>query len=126
MRRGYSDGNVLNDGVPIAPAAPRCTVPAMIRPSPLRAFMLAVALVTSQPIAAQDLRQRVESALQAAGPGTRFGLVVATEDGRELVAIAPNERFIPASNTKMYSSAAAFGTVRSRTGRTETNSRPSL
>ncbi|HYW17678.1 MAG TPA: D-alanyl-D-alanine carboxypeptidase/D-alanyl-D-alanine-endopeptidase [Allosphingosinicella sp.] len=59
----------------------------------------------------QDLRQRVEAKLAQAGPGTRFGLVVATEDGRELVAIAPDSRFIPASNTKMFTTAAAFATL---------------
>ena len=58
-----------------------------------------------------DLQQRVEARLKEAGPGTRFGLVVATEDGRELVAIAPDSRFIPASNTKMFTTAAAFATL---------------
>ena len=59
----------------------------------------------------QTLQQRVEARLREAGPGTRFGLVVATEDGRELVAIAPDARFIPASNTKMFTTAAAFATL---------------
>jgi D-alanyl-D-alanine carboxypeptidase/D-alanyl-D-alanine-endopeptidase (penicillin-binding protein 4) len=58
-----------------------------------------------------DLQQRVEAKLKEAGPGTRFGLVVATEDGREIVAIAPESRFIPASNTKMFTTAAAFATL---------------
>ena len=40
--------------------------------------------------------------------GTRFGLVVMTMDGRELVAIRPDDRFIPASNTKLFTVAAAF------------------
>jgi D-alanyl-D-alanine carboxypeptidase/D-alanyl-D-alanine-endopeptidase (penicillin-binding protein 4) len=81
-----------------------------------RALMLALALTATSPLAAQQrsplqhqtLQQRVEAKLGEAGPGTRFGLVVAAEDGRELIAIAPNERFIPASNTKMFSTAAAF------------------
>ena len=84
-----------------------------------RALMLALALGTTSPLAAQQrsavqqqtLQQRVEAKLGEAGPGTRFGLVVATEDGRELVAIAPDARFIPASNTKMFSTAAAFATL---------------
>ena len=59
----------------------------------------------------QSLQQRVEARLAEAGPGTRFGLVVATEDGRELIAIAPDARFIPASNTKMFTTAAAFATL---------------
>ncbi|HEX8215790.1 MAG TPA: D-alanyl-D-alanine carboxypeptidase/D-alanyl-D-alanine-endopeptidase [Allosphingosinicella sp.] len=59
----------------------------------------------------QTLQERVEAKLAEAGPGTRFGLVVATDDGRELVAIAPEARFIPASNTKMFTTAAAFANL---------------
>src|SRR5689334_18019194 len=40
--------------------------------------------------------------------GTRWGLVVMTMDGRELVAIRPDERFTPGSNTKLFTVAAAF------------------
>src|SRR5262245_38546716 len=40
--------------------------------------------------------------------GTRWGLVVMTMDGRELVSIRPDERFKPASNTKLFTVAAAF------------------
>ena len=79
---------------------------------PLRATILILALAAPPPAAAADgsptLQQRVETKLKEAGPGTRFGLVVATEDGRELVAIAPESRFIPASNTKIFTTAAAF------------------
>jgi len=75
------------------------------------ALALGLAIVGS-PSAAADgppsLQQRVETKLKDAGPGTRFGLVVVTEDGRELIAIAPESRFIPASNTKMFTTAAAF------------------
>jgi D-alanyl-D-alanine carboxypeptidase/D-alanyl-D-alanine-endopeptidase (penicillin-binding protein 4) len=61
------------------------------------------------PAAAQPpLQQRVEARLAEAGPGVRFGLVVAAEDGRELVAILPDQRFMPASTTKMFTTAAAF------------------
>ena len=74
-----------------------------------RAAMLAIALTIAAPAAAEaPLLERVETKLAEAGPGTRFGLVVATEDGRELIAINPDGRFIPASNTKMFSTAAAF------------------
>ena len=61
--------------------------------------------------AAESLQQRVEARLAEAATGTRFGLVVAVEDGRELIAIAPDARFIPASNTKMFTTAAAFATL---------------
>lgn len=83
----------------------------------LRAAALMLALAPVAPAAAQEgpqqqtLQQRVESRLREAGPGTRFGLVVATPDGREIVAIAPDARFIPASNTKMFTTAAAFATL---------------
>jgi D-alanyl-D-alanine carboxypeptidase/D-alanyl-D-alanine-endopeptidase (penicillin-binding protein 4) len=76
------------------------------------ALALGFALGAAPPAAAQGLQQRIEARLGDAGPGTRFGLVVATEDGRELVAIAPDSRFIPASNTKMFTTAAAFATLR--------------
>jgi D-alanyl-D-alanine carboxypeptidase/D-alanyl-D-alanine-endopeptidase (penicillin-binding protein 4) len=69
-------------------------------------------LLAAVPAAGQvGLQERVEARLAEAGPGTRFGLVVATEDGREIIAIRPDERFIPASNTKMYTTAAAFETI---------------
>jgi D-alanyl-D-alanine carboxypeptidase/D-alanyl-D-alanine-endopeptidase (penicillin-binding protein 4) len=80
----------------------------------IRALALGLALAVAAPAAADgpaDLRQRVEARLKEAGPGTRFGLVVATEDGSELLAIAPDSRFIPASNTKMFTTAAAFATL---------------
>jgi D-alanyl-D-alanine carboxypeptidase/D-alanyl-D-alanine-endopeptidase (penicillin-binding protein 4) len=82
-----------------------------------KAALLALALGGALPGAAQDgpppqaLQQQVETRLRDASPGTRFGLVVATEDGREIVAISPDGRFIPASNTKLVTTAAAFATL---------------
>jgi len=79
--------------------------------------MLACALLCAAPASALEppapgsLQQRVEARLAEAGPGPRFGLVVAAEDGTELVAIAPDGRFMPASNTKMFTTAAAFATL---------------
>ncbi|WP_066793850.1 D-alanyl-D-alanine carboxypeptidase/D-alanyl-D-alanine endopeptidase [Sphingomonas soli] len=75
------------------------------------ALFLALALAAATPAAAQDLRSQVQAKLEEAAPGTRFGLVVATEDGTEIVAIDPDGRYIPASNTKMFSTAAAFATL---------------
>lgn len=78
---------------------------------------LALALGLASPAAAQQavaeptLQQRVESTLAQVGPGTHFGLVVATLNGEELVAISPDARFIPASNTKIFTTAAAFETL---------------
>lgn len=74
-------------------------------------LILAAALAAEPASARPALGQQVEERLAEAGPGTRFGLVVATEDGRELVAIAPDDRFIPASNTKMFTTAAAFAAL---------------
>ena len=54
------------------------------------------------------LEQQVAADLAAASPGTRFGLVVATQDGREIVALLPDQRFMPASNTKLFTTAALF------------------
>lgn len=45
---------------------------------------------------------------QMNAPGVRWGAVVTTLDGRELVSVRADERFIPASNTKLFTTAAAF------------------
>lgn len=66
-------------------------------------ILLAVLLVAATPA-----DTAVERALAEAGPGTRIGLVVADEEGREIVAIRPDERFVPASNTKIFTTAAAY------------------
>lgn len=70
--------------------------------------MLATALLVATASCA-TLESRTREALNAPGiEGTRWGLVVTTMDGRELVAIRPDERFLPASNTKLFTVAAAF------------------
>jgi D-alanyl-D-alanine carboxypeptidase/D-alanyl-D-alanine-endopeptidase (penicillin-binding protein 4) len=79
-----------------------------------RAALLLLAFGVASPLDAKrgagpdTLQQRVEARLAQAGPGPRFGLVVTDENGRELIAINPDERFIPASNTKIFTTAAAF------------------
>ncbi|OWK32484.1 D-alanyl-D-alanine carboxypeptidase/D-alanyl-D-alanine endopeptidase [Sphingomonas mucosissima] len=50
----------------------------------------------------------VEEALGRAATGTRIGLLVVDEAGREVLAVRPDERFVPASNTKLFTTAAAF------------------
>ena len=73
---------------------------------------LALLLSLAAPVGAQaPLAERVAAVLAQAGPGTRFGLVVADGDGREIVAIAPDQRFVPASNTKLFTTAAALVTL---------------
>ena len=75
----------------------------------LVAFLLPLSPAMAQ--APQPLQQRVEAILHAAGPGPRFGLVVVDDSGKELIAIDPRGRYIPASNTKMFTTAAAFATL---------------
>ena len=77
----------------------------------ISAALIGLFLLAAPATAQSGLQQQVEAKLAEAGPGIRFGLVVAGEDGREIVAINPDERFIPASNTKMFTTAAAFATL---------------
>lgn len=79
----------------------------------LRSALLALALVLAAPALAWQpaLQDEVIAQLAAAGPGTRYGLVVMDEEGRELIAINADSRFIPASNTKMFTTAAAFAAM---------------
>jgi D-alanyl-D-alanine carboxypeptidase/D-alanyl-D-alanine-endopeptidase (penicillin-binding protein 4) len=79
----------------------------------LRAALAAIAILGASPANAlqEPLQRRVEASLAGAPAGTRFGLVVMTQDGRVLVAINPDGRFMPASNTKMLTTAAAFANL---------------
>lgn len=79
----------------------------------MKRILLTFAFLAATPAVAQEvpLQQRVEAVLAQAAPGTRFGLVVVDADGHEIVAVNPEQRFIPASNTKMFTTAAAFATL---------------
>lgn len=57
------------------------------------------------------LQQQVEAKLAEAGPGVRFGLEVTDDTGGELIAVNPEQRFLPGSNTKIFTSATAFATL---------------
>jgi serine-type D-Ala-D-Ala carboxypeptidase/endopeptidase (penicillin-binding protein 4) len=71
---------------------------------PIAALAFAVLLS-----ACASLQGDIGKTLNAPGlEGTRWGLVVMAMDGRELVSIRPDERFLPASNTKLFTVAAAF------------------
>lgn len=113
MRGSYSGINGLNEAHRLPSGSFSLTIDAMKRRNARQAVLLALALTAAAPAAARQatLQGRVEAKLYEAGPGTRFGLVVATEAGRELIAISPDERFIPASNTKMFTTAAAMATL---------------
>lgn len=50
----------------------------------------------------------VEQKLAEGPAGSRFGLLVTTLDDEVLLSIAPDQRFIPASNTKMFTTAIAY------------------
>ncbi len=115
MRASYARANTLNVPGMIAPEAFRFTVAAMAR-SPLvrRALALSLLLGTAMPLGAQQassLTDKVDAVLATAPAGTRFGFVVVDENGRELVAINPDQRFIPASNTKMFTTATVFDNI---------------
>ncbi|SEH19398.1 D-alanyl-D-alanine carboxypeptidase / D-alanyl-D-alanine-endopeptidase (penicillin-binding protein 4) [Sphingopyxis sp. YR583] len=55
-----------------------------------------------------SLRTTVEQKLAEGPAGSRFGMLVTTLEGEVLVSIAPDQRFIPASNTKMFTTAIAY------------------
>lgn len=80
----------------------------------LKHLLPLAALLVSFPAQADSpapLQQRVEAVLATAPAGTRFGLLIVDEQGREVVAIAPDQRFIPASNTKLFTTAAAMAAM---------------
>lgn len=58
--------------------------------------------------ASTPLMTTVEQKLADGPAGSRFGMLVTTLDGQVLVSIAPDQRFIPASNTKMFTTAIAY------------------
>ena len=56
---------------------------------------------------AQSLQAEVEAILSEAGEGTRWGVVIADAGGEEIIVVNPENRFVPASNTKLFVTAAA-------------------
>ncbi len=74
-----------------------------------RLFLTVTLLFAPLPAIAKDgLQQQIEAVLAQAGPGTRWGVVVTDGDGKEIVSIDPEGRYMPASNTKLFITAAAF------------------
>lgn len=69
---------------------------------------LALAALPLPALAADNLPQQVAQVLAEAGPGTRWGVVVADAGGTEIFALDPDGRYMPASNTKLFTTAAAF------------------
>ncbi|WP_423142916.1 D-alanyl-D-alanine carboxypeptidase/D-alanyl-D-alanine endopeptidase [Parablastomonas sp. CN1-191] len=86
------------------------TLAALALAVPATAKAPAASVPASAPDAA-TLADRVAAILAAAPQGTRFGLLVVDEAGREVLAVAPDQRFIPASNTKLFTTAAAYALI---------------
>ena len=76
--------------------------------APLALLIAAPAYAETPPPPPSAQQQVVEAELAKAPKGTRFGLLVVDEAGKVVVAIEPDQRFIPASNTKMFTTAAAY------------------
>lgn len=76
-----------------------------MRVSTLLAALLALAPL---PAVAEQVPASPAQILAEAGPGTRWGMVVVGADGRELIALDPDGRYMPASNTKVFTTAAAM------------------
>jgi len=74
--------------------------------APLALLLAAPAFAETLPSNTQQ--QAVEAELAKAPKGTRFGLLVIDDTGKVIVAVNPDQRFIPASNTKMFTTAAAM------------------
>jgi D-alanyl-D-alanine carboxypeptidase/D-alanyl-D-alanine-endopeptidase (penicillin-binding protein 4) len=75
----------------------------------MRSLILAATLALAAPALAQTAVPASPAAILASAPaGTRFGLLVVDDQGREVAAIRPDDRFIPASNTKLFTTAAAM------------------
>lgn len=89
----------------------------------MRSFSVpfAAALLLAVPVSAQIVPppsaqpQTVDEALALAPAGTRFGVLVVDDQGREVLAIRPDDRFIPASNTKLFTTAAAYALLAEKT-----------
>lgn len=67
-----------------------------------------VILAAAAPDGGPPFLSSLERQLAEGPAGTRYGLLVATLDGDPVIAIAPDQRFIPASNTKMFTTAIAY------------------
>ena len=79
----------------------------LVAPSPIWSQAVPVA-IRQAPAPAAPATDIILPILAEAGPGTRWGMVVADAEGREIVAIDPEGRFIPASNTKLVTTAATL------------------
>lgn len=90
---------------------PTCLHYPMIQNRSHAPFLRAIACLALLALAAcaTPVKESVRATLNdPALAGTRWGLVVTTLEGKELVAINPDDRFVPASNTKLFTTLAVF------------------
>ncbi|MFM5916718.1 MAG: D-alanyl-D-alanine carboxypeptidase/D-alanyl-D-alanine-endopeptidase [Novosphingobium sp.] len=81
-----------------------------------RAFFAAALLCFAAPAVADappvlstpTTQAQVDAIIAGAPKGTRFGLLVVDDAGNVIASVNPDQRFIPASNTKMFTTAAAY------------------
>ena len=71
-------------------------------------ILLGLATPSLAGASAANTQRQVEATLAGAPKGTRFGLLVVDDAGKVIVSVEPDQRFIPASNTKMFTTAAAY------------------
>ena len=69
---------------------------------------LVLAACATAPAPPAQTSAEIPQALEASGEGSRFGVMAATLGGKVVRASRADERFIPASNTKLFTAAAAF------------------
>ncbi len=74
-------------------------------------FIGAAGLISAAAAPDPGIEASVRAALATAPAGTRFGLVVSDAAGVERIAIDPDRRFVPASNTKIFTTLASFATL---------------
>lgn len=72
---------------------------------------LVAAAAPSPPAADMDVTPIAARILQSHANGTRYGLLVTTLEGQVVASINADQRFIPASNTKMFTTITAFAAL---------------
>lgn len=87
----------------------RSMLAAMRLALPLLALSLSLpAVALHAQTAPPPLQAQVEQQLAQGPAGTRYGLIVATLEGETVLTVDADQRFIPASNTKMFTTATAY------------------
>jgi D-alanyl-D-alanine carboxypeptidase/D-alanyl-D-alanine-endopeptidase (penicillin-binding protein 4) len=79
----------------------------------LKQAFVAFSLIAAAPVVGQTplLADQVAAELAKAPPGTHFGVLVVDAQGDAVLAIDPDGRFVPASNTKLFTTTAAYAAL---------------